>query len=82
MEEINNMLEKGELLTLDDDREYAVAALTIIDNIEYVFLMDTEDYSNFLICSYDNNDGLEDVDDQKLLQELIKIFDEQLNGEK
>ncbi len=76
------MLEKGELLTLDDDREYAVTALTIIDNVEYVFLMDTEDYSNFLICSYDNNDGLEDVDNQELLQELIKIFDEQLNGEK
>lgn len=76
------MLEKGELLTLDDDREYVVAALTIIDNIEYVFLMDTEDYSNFMICSYDNNDGLEDVDNQELLQELIKTFDEQLNGEK
>lgn len=76
------MLEKGELLTLDDDREYAVTALTIIDNVEYVFLMDTEDYSNFLICSYDNNDGLEDVDNQELLQELIKIFDEQLNDEK
>lgn len=73
------MIEKGELLTLDDNNEYAVTAVTIIDNVEYLFLMDTKDYSNFMFCSY-NNDEIEEVDDEDLINELAKEFDKQLNA--
>ncbi len=73
------MIEKGEILTLDDDNEYAVTAVTIIDNIEYLFLMDTNDYSNFMFCSV-NNDEVEEIDDLDLIQTLAKEFDVQLNN--
>lgn len=75
------MIEKGELLTLDDNNEYAVTAVTIIDNVEYLFLMDTNDYSNFMFCSY-QDDEVEEVDDPELINVLAKEFDQQLNSAK
>ena len=75
------MIEVGEVLTLDDNIEYAVTAVTILDNVEYVFLMDVEDNTNFMICSFNNNDELEEVEDFDLIQHLTKEFEAQLKHE-
>ena len=61
------MIEQGELLTLEDDKEYVVVGSTILDNINYVYLMDSNDYSNFMFCSYDQTDGLYEVEDEEIL---------------
>ena len=45
------MIEQGEILTLEDDKEYVVAATTILDGINYVYLINSVDYSNFLFCA-------------------------------
>ncbi len=74
------MIEQGEILTLEDDKEYVVVATTILDDINYVYLMDSKDYSNFMFCAYDQTDGLYEVEDNELLQQLLEIFNEQLNG--
>lgn len=74
------MLEQGEILTLEDDKDYVVVATTKLNEITYVYLMNTIDYSNFMFCSYDEVDGLYEVEDNDLLDKLIKIFNKQLNG--
>lgn len=74
------MIEQGEILTLEDNKEYVAVATTILDDINYVYLMDKEDYSNFMFCAFDQTDGLYEVEDNELLQQLLEIFNEQLNG--
>ena len=74
------MIEQGEILTLEDNLEYVVAATTVLDGINYVYLMNLEDYSKFMFCAYDQTDGLYEVEDSDLLEKLLKIFNEQLNG--
>lgn len=73
------MIEQGEILTLEDDKQYVVVATTILDNINYVYLIDSKDYSNFMFCAYDQTDGLYEVEDGELLEELLNIFNEQLS---
>ncbi len=72
------MVEVGEILTLEDDKNYVAVASTILDNINYVYLMDENDYSNFMFCAYDQTDGLYEVEDAELLDRLLEIFNEQL----
>jgi len=72
------MLEQGDLVTLEDNKEYVIAATTTLNNIVYVYLIDQNDYSNFMFCSYDQTDGLYEIEDKELLQELVKIFTKQL----
>ena len=74
------MLEQGEVLTLEDDKDYLVLSTTKIDDITYVYLINTVDYSNFMFCSYDEVDGLYEVNNPELLDKLIEIFNKQLNG--
>lgn len=73
------MIEQGDVLTLEDNKEYVVVATTVLSNIVYVYLIDQNDYSNFMFCSYDQTDGLYEVEDQELLKELIKIFNKDLS---
>ena len=75
------MINVGDVLTLEDDKEYVVLSTTLISGIIYVYLMDQNDYSNFMFCSYDQTDGLYEVEDVELLGELVKIFSKQLNKE-
>ena len=74
------MLEQGEVLTLEDDKDYLVLSTTKIDDITYVYLINTVDYSNFMFCSYDEVDGLYEVNNPELLDKLIEIFNKQLNS--
>ena len=73
------MLKQGDILTLEDDKEYVVVDTTVMNDIVYVYLMNSTDYSNFMFCSYDQTDGLYEVEDQETLDSLIKIFNYQLN---
>ena len=40
------MLEQSEILTLDDNKEYTVAFTTMLDNKNYVFLIEIDNYEN------------------------------------
>lgn len=73
------MIEQGEILTLEDDVEYVAVATTILNDINYVYLMNADDYSKFMFCAYDQKDGLYEVEDANLLEELLVIFNKQLN---
>ena len=76
------MLNQGDLLTLENEKEYAVVDTTIIDGITYVYLINSKNFEDFMFCSYDQVDGLYEVEEQDILSKLIEVFNYQLNGTK
>ena len=74
------MLSQGEILTLNDNKKYTVVSSTIMDDINYVYLVDQDDYTNLMFCKYDNNNGLEEVADEALLEKLMIIFGKDISG--
>ena len=68
------MLEQGEILTLSYNKKYSVVYTTVINSKNYVYLIDQDDYTNTMFCVYDNQNGLEEVTDIKLIEQLMKSF--------
>ena len=74
------MLKESELLTLDDGKKYVVVFSTMYNNENYAFLIDQDDYENTMVCKYDNNDGLEEVTDQSIIEQIMKLYIESKNN--
>lgn len=68
------MLNQGEILTLNDNKKYSVVFSTTYNNKNYVYLIDQDDYTNTMFCEYDNENGLEEVSDTDILENLMKLF--------
>ncbi len=68
------MLNQGEILTLNDNKKYSVVFSTTYNNENYVYLIDQDDYTNTMFCEYDNENGLEEVSDSDILENLMKLF--------
>ena len=68
------MLNQGEILTLNDNKKYSVVFSTTYNNENYVYLIDQVDYTNTMFCEYDNENGLEEVNDSDILENLMKLF--------
>lgn len=67
------------ILTLDDNKKYSVAFSTEYNNKNYVYLIDQEDYTNAVFCEYDDNNGLEEVVDPEIIDQLMIKFKESMN---
>lgn len=67
------MLEQGELLTLSNDKEYAVVSSIIYQGANYVYLLDTDVYKDYKLCKYED-ENLMVVKDEELLKTLITKF--------
>lgn len=70
------MLEQSEILTLDDNKEYTVAFTTMLDNKNYVFLIEIDNYENNMFCEYDADGGLTEVTDIDVIDKLLKLYTE------
>lgn len=68
------MLRQGEILTLDDNRKYTVVSTAELNAKHYVYLIDQDDYTNVLVCESDNENGLEEVVDSDLVEQLMIYF--------
>lgn len=68
-----DMLEQGELLTLSNDKEYAVVSSIIYQGSNYVYLLDTDVYKDYKLCKYED-ENLTVVKDEELLKTLITKF--------
>lgn len=68
-----DMLEQGELLTLSNDKEYAVVSSIIYQGANYVYLLDTDTYKDYKLCKYED-ENLIVVKDEDLLKTLITKF--------
>ena len=73
------MLNRGEILTLNDNKKYSVVYTTVLNSKNYVYLIDQDDYTNNMFCKYDNVNGLEEVIESELLEQLMIKFKESLN---
>ena len=68
------MLEQGEVLTLNDNKKYSVVFSCIYNQKNYVYLIEQNDYTNTMFCEYDNNNGLKEVLDTNIIEELMIIY--------
>lgn len=68
------MLNQDKVLTLSDNKKYSIVFTTRYENIDYVYLIDQDDYTNNMFCKYDNNDELEEVSDPNIIEILLKLY--------
>ena len=68
------MFEKGDLLTLDNNKEYLVVNQLNYENNNYVFLIAKDGISDIMICLF-KGDELIKVEDSELIKKLIERFE-------
>ncbi len=73
------MLNQGEILTLNDNKKYSVVYTTELNSKNYVYLIEQDDYTNTMFCEYDNNNGLEEVVEPEILEQLMIKFKQNMN---
>ena len=73
------MLNQGEILTLSDNKKYSVVYTTELNSKNYVYLIDQDDYTNTMFCEFDNNNGLEEVAEPEIVEQLMAKFIESRN---
>jgi hypothetical protein len=73
------MLNQGEILTLSDNKKYSVVYTTELNSKNYVYLIDQDDYTNTMFCEFDNNNGLEEVTEPEIIEQLMAKFIESRN---
>lgn len=78
LKEMTMMLRQGEVLTLDDNKTYSVVYTTILDDQNYAYLIEQDDYTNTMFCKY-SNDKLEEVVESEIIEKLMFKFKERLN---
>lgn len=71
------MLEKGELINLSNNKEYAVVSSIIYQGANYVYLLDTDTYKDFKFCKYEE-EKVKLVKDEELVKVLIAKFNTDL----
>ena len=73
------MLSQGDILTLNDNNKYIVVYTTELNSKAYVYLIDQNDYTNTMFCEYDSNNGLEEVVEPEILEQLLAKYKESSN---
>jgi hypothetical protein len=71
------MIEPGEIWTIEGGKKYVVASIIDLDNKKYVYLINKEDYKQYMIGEYQGEE-LEEVENPDLLETLIVKFNEDL----
>lgn len=73
------MLNQSDILTLSDNKKYSVVYTTELNSKNYVYLIDQNDYTNTMFCEYDNNNGLEEVTNPEIIEQLLIKFKQESN---
>lgn len=74
------MLKQGEVLTLSDNKKYTVISTIEMDNNYYSYLIDNDDYSNMMFCTFEE-DNIEEITDHDLIEKLLIRFKNNLDSE-
>ena len=74
------MLKQGEVLTLSDNKKYTVISTIEMDNNNYYYLIDNDDYSNMMFCTFEE-DNMEEITDHDLIDKLLIRFKNNLDSE-
>ena len=65
---------RGDLLTLSDKRKYAVVETKNLNEKNYIYLIDMDDYTNVRFVEYNGDTKLVEVNDMNLIKELMELF--------
>lgn len=63
-------IEIEDILTLDDDKDYVVVSKTIIDDVNYYYLIEDSDNPKMMFC-YEDKDELVDITDSEKIKKII-----------
>lgn len=77
--EMMELLEKGDILTLSDNRDYIVVSIVEYNERNYCYLIDVNDNKNINFSKIINSDELEEITDNDLKMILIEKFNDSLN---
>ena len=67
------MINIKDTLVLDDEDEYVVVSKANYNDKIYYYIINNNDNSDFIFC-YQENDELVEIEDDKLIKELIPLF--------
>ncbi len=70
---------QGDLLTLKENCKYCVVASVLLNNLEYAYLINIDNYYDNMIVQYDDH-SVEVVTDQKLINVLWLEFNKQVKN--
>lgn len=70
-----NSIEISDVITLDNDKAYMVSGKTLYGKVNYLYLINTNDYSMaFAAVSGNNVILLDNKKDKTIIDELIPLF--------
>lgn len=71
-ERVNRMMVKeGELITLDNNEEYAVMKKVIVSNQEYFILMTMKKPVKIKVCTVEEDDEIILIEDKEIIKEAL-----------
>ena len=68
------MLEQGEIITLNDKKTYVATYVDKLNDKNYVYLVEQDDYTNNMWCEQDSKNGLQEVVNEKIVEKLLARF--------
>ena len=74
------MINIKDSLVLDDDNEYVVVSKVKYETKEYYYILDKYNSSNYKFCYLDNGELVE-IEEEKLIKELLPLFFESAKNE-
>ena len=66
--------EVGDTLTLEDNKDYVISKSKVIDDINYMLLIELPDYKSFRYVKLLNNESLEEINDIDIIEKLSELF--------
>lgn len=66
------MFEKNDLVSLNDNKEYLIIDIVVIDEKKYIYLMDINDNKNFIVGLLNEENQVSELTDQNMIE---KVFD-------
>ena len=72
-------MNQGDVITLSDNKKYVVVATEMVDEVNYVYIIDQNDYSNCMFCKYYDN-KLEKIKYSKTIEKLLNVFYENIKN--
>ena len=76
------MLNKGDILTLDDQKKYIVVSTVTYEEKNYVYLITDDGISNVMICMFnEQTQELETVTEEDVLKKIIPLLQKDIEIE-
>lgn len=68
------MLEVNDVLTVKNNENYLVVYTKILEDKEYAFLINTDNYSSNMFCEYDKSSSFVEIKDVEVIEKLLACF--------